>query len=65
MGILQFSKTCGNARLEMACKRARELGSHTYSTVKTIIKNGTENVLTSATTPTPEHENIRGCGYYS
>jgi hypothetical protein len=34
MGILQFSKTYSGTRLEMACKRARELGSHTYSTVK-------------------------------
>jgi transposase len=65
MGILQFSKTCGGIRLEMACKRARELGSHTYSTVKTILKNGTERVLTGTKTATPEHENIRGCGYYN
>jgi transposase len=65
MGILQFSKTYGATRLEMACKRARELGSHTYSTVKTILKNGTERVMTSAATATPKHENIRGCGYYN
>jgi len=65
MGILQFSKTYGELRLEAACKRARELGSHTYSTVKTILKNGTENVLTSATAATPKHENIRGGGYYN
>jgi len=65
MGILQFSKTYGETRLEMACKRARDLGSYTYSTVKSILKNGTESVPTSATTATPEHENIRGCGYYN
>ena len=64
MGILQLSKTYGGKRLEMACKRARELGSHTYSTVKTILKNGTENVQTCTTKATPKHENIRGCGYY-
>jgi transposase len=65
MGILQFSKTYGETRLEMACKRARELGSYTYSTVKTILKNGTESVMTGAKTATPEHENIRGYGYYN
>jgi hypothetical protein len=65
MGILQFSKTCGEKRLEMACKRARELGSYTYSTVKTILKNGTESIMTSAAAATPKHENIRGCGYYN
>ena len=65
MGILQFSKTYGNARLEMACKRARELGTHTYSTVKAILKNGTESVLPRTAAATPQHENIRGGGYYT
>lgn len=65
MGILQFSKTYSGTRLEMACKRARELGSHTYSTVKKILKNGTESVLPGARSATPEHENIRGGGYYN
>jgi len=64
MGILQFSKTYGDTHLESACKRARELGSHTYSTVKAILKNGMEGVLTGTPKATPKHENIRGSEYY-
>ncbi len=64
MGVLQFSKTYGNIRLEAACKKARELGSHTYTTIKTILKNGTENVIDMKSKATPEHENIRGSEYF-
>jgi hypothetical protein len=64
MGVLQFSKTYGEERLEAACRRARELGSHTYTTVKTILKNGMESAPASMRA-TPDHENIRGSGYYS
>jgi transposase len=63
MGVLQFTNTYGNERLEAACKRARELGSCTYTTVRNTLKNGLERVLVSEM-PTPEHENIRGGGYY-
>ena len=64
MGVLQFSRTYGEERLEAACRRARELGSHTYTTVKKILKNGLESATTGMRA-TPEHENIRGSGYYS
>lgn len=64
MGVLQFSKTVGETRLEAACKRARELGSHTYTTVKNILKNGTESACTGISKATPKHENIRGSEYY-
>jgi len=65
MGILQFSKTYGDQRLEAACGRARALGSCTYSTVSKILKNGMENAAAGTTKPTPYHENIRGGEYYS
>jgi hypothetical protein len=64
MGVLQFSKTYGEERLEAACKRARELGTHTYTTIKTILKNGMESAPPGIRA-TPDHENIRGSGYYS
>ena len=64
MGVLQLSKKYGEARLEAACKRARALGSYTYSTVKTILKNGVEDAGNGARKAVPEHENIRGGGYY-
>ena len=64
MGVLQLSKKYGEARLEAACKRARALGSHTYATVKTILKNGVEDAASSAAKAIPKHENIRGSEYY-
>jgi len=63
MGILQFSKKEGAARLEAACRRARELGSVTYSTVKNILKNRQEDVKQEdefSNKPTADHENVRG-----
>ena len=64
MGVLQFSKTYSGERLEAACKKARELGSHTYTTIKNILKNGMENAVPDNAKPTPVHENIRGSEYY-
>jgi hypothetical protein len=47
-------------RLEAACGRARLLGSLTYSTVSTILKNGADAMPAGTSKPIPEHENIRG-----
>jgi len=65
MGVLQLSKKYSEARLEAACKRARLIGSHTYSTINGMLKNGMENGIKGDPKPTPEHENIRGSGYYN
>jgi hypothetical protein len=65
MGLLQFSKTYGNERLEAACGRARQLGSPTYTTIKNILKNGALELDAPKPKPTPKHENIRGSGYYN
>jgi len=62
MAILQFSKTHGTKKLEEACKRARELGSCNYTTVKKLLQNSV--VTTHVPKPTPTHENIRGNAYY-
>jgi len=65
MGILQFSQKYSPSRLEAACKRARALGSCTYSTISKILKNGLENASAEISKPIPKHENIRGSEYYS
>ena len=66
MGLLQLTKRHGDASLESACKRARELGSPTYATVRDILRNGMAQAShATVPRPTPEHENIRGSGYYS
>ena len=64
MAILQFSKKFGSYRLEAACRKARKLGACTYTTVKNILKNGTEESAVKAK-PTPKHANIRGGSNYS
>jgi len=64
MGVLQFSKTYGEAALEAACKRARAAGSCTYTTVKNIVKVGAVRAPDTVPKPTPSHGNIRGAEYY-
>ena len=58
-------KRYGTARVDAACARALTLGTRSYNSVATILKNHRE------TTPPPAaegpiliHENIRGPGYY-
>jgi transposase len=66
MGILQLSKPYGQARLESACAKAIALGSISYSTIGNILKNGQDTAEpASIAKPTPNHENIRGGGYFS
>jgi transposase len=66
MGILQCSKQYGNSWLEAACRRARELNSHSYSTVYTILKNHQEHRVTAEPVkPTPPHENVRGASSFA
>ncbi len=63
MGVINFPKTYGNARVERACEKAINLNSVTYTTLKNILKNG-QYLQPAATdvdaeTPTPIHENLR------
>lgn len=64
MGVINFSRTYGNARVEKGCEKALALNSVTYTTLKNILKNGQENQpatvnKSDAETPTPYHENLR------
>jgi transposase len=61
MGVLQMEKKYGRERLEAACKRARSIGSTTYSTVKNILKNAQDNLTEHPPCkPLPAHNNLRG-----
>jgi transposase len=65
IGILGLVKRYGTARVDAACARALVLGTRSYNSVATILKNHREN----APPPIGEatiliHENIRGPGYY-
>lgn len=64
MAVINFSRTYGNIRVDNACKRAIDLNSVNYTTLKNILKNNQDKkpinaVQTDADTPTPEHENLR------
>jgi hypothetical protein len=62
-----LAKEYDNPRLEAACARALDLGSHSYKSVASILKNGLDQqpILTSLeNTPTPAHDNVRGADYY-
>jgi transposase len=67
MAILQLGKKVGNDCLEAACRKARELHSGTYTTIKTILKNHQEGInsgetvsITALAAIAVEHENLRG-----
>jgi len=66
LGILNFTKTYGNQRLEKACRRAVEFKTFSYPSVKNILKKGLDKVEESPWRDNfPSHGNIRGAGYYS
>ncbi len=64
MAVINFSKNYGNDRVNKACKKALELKSVNYTTLKNILKNGQDKLSTNKRTsdadmPTPLHENLR------
>ena len=67
MGIMRLARNYGDQRVEAACRRALVIGSPTYKSVASILRNGldqTELPLDNEATAI-EHDNIRGPDYYS
>jgi transposase len=67
LGILRLGKTFGEDRLEAACERAIAIDALSYSSLKSILKNGLDKkpVNAPAQTCLPlEHANVRGPDYY-
>jgi transposase len=72
LGLLSLEKRFGRQRLEAACQRALVLGSPTRRSVLSLLEQGLdsqplpESALpeSAAELPFPDHENIRGSGYY-
>ena len=65
IGILRLVKRYGAGRVDAACARALALGTRSYTSVATILKNHRENAPgPTAEAPLLIHENIRGPGYY-
>jgi transposase len=66
IGILRLAKRFGADRLDAACARALALGTRSYGSVATILKNRQERRSSTPPDEAPPllHENIRGAGYY-
>jgi transposase len=70
LGLLRLGKKYGQDRLEAACGRALYIGSLSYKSVESILKNGLDRQPllpgTNDNEPDPiEHENVRGPDYYN
>ena len=67
LGLIRLSEKYGKERTENACRRARTIGSPTYTSVKSILATGLDR---QAPAPSPElrlpfdHEGLRGAEYY-
>jgi transposase len=64
IGILSLAGRYGAERVDAACARALVLGTRSYTSVATILKNRQDQVTKPADPPGLHHENIRGPGYY-
>lgn len=65
-GILRLGKSYTEERLEAACGRALAIGSTSYRSVESILKNGldTKPLQEKETSAPIKHQNIRGSHYY-
>jgi transposase len=65
-GLLSLAKAYEPVRVENACAKALHFKSTKLADIKSILKNGldAQQVLHFPTTPTVDHENIRGGDYY-
>jgi len=70
-GLKSLTRRYAHSRIEAACERALVAGSRSYTNVESILKHGLdqlpliEPVQADEPTPAPDHENIRGAGYYN
>jgi len=64
IGILRLATRYDAERLDGACARALALGTRSYSSVATILKNARDRKPREPEQPSLFHENIRGPGYY-
>lgn len=66
IGIVKLAKTHGSDRLEAACLRALEIGTRSYTSVNSILKNNLDRKRPEPATDEPAitHSNIRGSTYF-
>ena len=67
LGILRLRKSFGAERLERACERALMIQAISYKSVCSILKKGLDHLAppqAPPSTPSIQHDNIRGSDYY-
>jgi transposase len=68
LGIMNLAKTFGDERLEAACQKALNIKAKSYTSVKSILKNGLDQKQAkqgSQPSLPIQHQNIRGKNYYA
>jgi transposase len=67
LGIMRLAKTYSNERVEAASRRALQLQACSYTSLHSILKSSLDHQTTidnGPNRPGPQHENLRGAGYY-
>ncbi len=67
LGVLHQARHYGDERLERACIQAVKIGSPTYRSIASILKNGLDTIPSHEPETRHEpltHDNLRGPGYY-
>lgn len=68
LGLMRLARQYGDERLEAACARAQSIRAPHYRSVKSILECGLDrqdtSLLGGGPTRMPEHDNVRGPGYY-
>ena len=67
LGILRLGKGYGDERLEAACRRALRIGSPSYKSIDSILRQGLDRKALPEQQELElsiEHDNIRGADYY-
>ena len=67
LGILSLAKRHGSDRLNKACGKALHVGTQSYTRIKNMLALGLEEESQPRLDlgALPEHENVRGSGYYN
>lgn len=70
LGVKRLGEKYGQTRLETASERALLIGSPSYKTIKSILEKGLDKQTSFSDVQEnkgklPEHDNIRGPGYYN
>lgn len=70
LGLMSLTRRYGNERVGAACTRALASGVLSYTSVKSILAENLDRLPlpgadAGATPPPPDHENLRGAGYWA